>query len=466
MSGLPCLFGICCLPNTSRGRSVHDVPADPGFDGLGTDWNLQPAALLRNRTKNGGEMGVFDVAAALMVLAALLGYVNFRFLRLPHTVGLTVMGAAASLAFVAADEFLTGPDLGAAFRQFVLGVDFSSALLEGMLSFLLFAGALHVDLGCLIQRRWTVAVLATVGVLISTALVGAGFHLIAGLLGFPMPFLWALLFGALISPTDPVAVMGILKSVGVPPALEAEVAGESLFNDGVGIVLVSILTSAALGSGDLSAGGAFELFTVEALGGAALGLILGWVAFLAIRSIDEHNLEVMLTLALVMGGYALAQHLHVSGPIAMAVAGLLMGNHGTRLGMSESSRRHVEGFWSLLDEILNSVLFLLIGLEVVAIATDAGHLLLGLAAIPLVLAVRAVSVAVPIAALGELRRGPFAILVWGGLRGGISIALALGLPEGPERTTILAATYIVVAFSVIVQGITVGKAARRLLKAH
>ncbi|NNG02609.1 MAG: sodium:proton antiporter [Inquilinus sp.] len=407
-----------------------------------------------------------DAAALLIVLAAVGGYANHRLIGLPHTIGLTVMGAAASLAMVGLDAAAPGLGLGAAVRGFVAGLDFPEALLDGMLSFLLFAGALHVDLGNLLRRKWAVATMATLGVLASTFLIGGGFWLIAGWFGYPLPFVWCLVFGALISPTDPVAVMGILKSARVPPSLEAKVAGESLFNDGVGVVVFSIVLAAATGGGDFSPGHAAELFVLEAGGGAALGLVLGWIAYRAMRTIDEHNLEVLITLALVMGGYALAQQLHVAGPVTMAVAGLLIGNHGAKFAMSDRTREHLTGFWSLLDEMLNSVLFLLIGLEIVAIAFDPGHLAIGVAGIALVLAARAVSVGLPMLALSRLApftEGAYPILVWGGLRGGISIALALTLPAGPLKVTILTATYVIVVFSVIVQGATIGTVARRFV---
>ncbi|MDH3596354.1 MAG: sodium:proton antiporter [Rhodospirillales bacterium] len=411
-------------------------------------------------------MSSFDAAAALVVLAALLGYLNHRFIGLQQTIGLTVMGALASLAVVGADALVPAAGLGRAVRGFLAGIDFHDALLNGMLSFLLFAGALHVDLGSLLKRKVAVFVMATAGVLLSTVIVAAGFKLASAALGLELPFIWCLVFGALISPTDPVAVLGILKTAKVPPSLEAKVAGESLFNDGVGVVVFSILLAAALGAEEFSLAHAAELFAVEALGGALLGLVLGWIVYRAMKAIDEHNLEVLLTLALVMGGYSLAQSLHVSGPVAMAVAGLLIGNHGTRFAMSERTREHVTRFWSLLDEILNAVLFLLIGLEVIAIALDAGHLLLGALAIAIVLAARAAAVGLPLAVLSRLTpftRGAYPILVWGGLRGGISIALALSLPEGPIKATVLTATYVVVVFSVVVQGATVGILARRVV---
>ena len=412
------------------------------------------------------SLNPIDAAAVLVVLAAVFGYVNHRLFKLPHTIGLTIMGALASLAVVAADALLPGFAPGHAVRGFLQGIDFHSALMEGMLSFLLFAGALHVDLAVLLRRKWPVLAMATAGVMISTLVVGLGFQGVALVLDLEIPFIWCLVFGALISPTDPVAVLGILKSAKVPESLEAKVAGESLFNDGVGVVVFSILLAAAISGGEFSLAHAGELFVIEALGGAVFGLLLGWLGVQAMKGIDEHNLEILITLAMVMGGYSLAQAWHLSGPVAMAVAGLLIGNHGVALAMSDTTRRHLLGFWSLIDEILNSVLFLLIGLEVVAVAIEVSYVVAGLAAIVIVLFARAVAVGLPMAVLSRFlpfTRGAYPILVWGGLRGGISIALALTLPEGPLRDLILTATYVVVVFSVVIQGATVGAAARRFV---
>lgn len=402
-------------------------------------------------------MTPLDVAAILIVLAAVFGYVNYRIIGLPHTMGLTVMGAVASIAVVALDAALPGLGLGHGVRVFFAGIDFRTALMDGMLAFLLFAGALHVDLSLILRRKWTILSLATIGVLISTVMIGFGFKGMSLLLGLDVPILWCLVFGALISPTDPVAVLGILKSAKVPASLEAKVAGESLFNDGVGVVVFSILLAAALGAGEFSLVHAAELFLLEAVGGAVFGLAIGWLGFVAMRGIDEHNLEVLITMAMVMGGYALAQAIHVSGPVAMAVAGLLIGNHGVSLAMSERTRAHVLQFWSLVDEMLNSVLFLLIGLEVLVVGVSVELAMIAAVAIPIVLAARLISVAVPISLLSlrqTYSRGAIAILTWGGLRGGISVALALSLPATAYKPAILAATYAVVVFSIIVQGLT------------
>ena len=412
------------------------------------------------------SLNPIDAAAVLVVLAAVFGYVNHRLFKLPHTIGLTIMGALASLAVVAADALIPGFAPGHAVRAFLRGIDFHTALMEGMLSFLLFAGALHVDLAVLLRSKWPVLAMATAGTMISTVVVGLGFKGVTLALGLEVPFVWCLVFGALISPTDPVAVLGILKVAKVPESLEAKVAGESLFNDGVGVVIFSILLAAALSGGEFSVVHGAEMFLIEAVGGALFGFAVGWIGFRAMKGIDEHNLEILITLAVVMGGYALAGALHVSGPVAMAVAGLLIGNHGVALAMSETTRRHLLGFWSLIDEILNSVLFLLIGLEVVAIAIEASFLIAGLISIVIVLAARAIAVGVPMALMMRFlpfTRGAFPVLVWGGLRGGISIALALSLPDGAMRDLILSATYVVVVFSVVVQGASVGAAARRFV---
>jgi CPA1 family monovalent cation:H+ antiporter len=342
--------------------------------------------------------------------------------------------------------------------------------MEGFLSALLFAGAVHIDLSEIAARKWAITLMATVGVLISTFLVGGAIWFVARFLEFDLPFIWALVFGALISPTDPVAVLGILKTVHVPPLLSAKIAGESLFNDGVGVVIFTIMVALALGTGH-GAGefGAIQvagLFIAEAFGGAALGLVCGLIAFLLMYSLDEHNLEIMITLALVTGAYTVALHLHVSGPIAMVVSGLLIGNQGARLAMSEKTRRHVFEFWELTDEILNSVLFLLIGLEVLVIRPSLEHAWLALAAIPIVLAARWVSVSVPIGLMAireRFTRGAIRILTWGGLRGGISVALALSLPAVAYKAPILTATYAVVVFSIIVQGLTMKPLVRRIM---
>jgi CPA1 family monovalent cation:H+ antiporter len=411
-----------------------------------------------------------DIIAILLGLAALFGYLNHKFLKLPHTIGLVVIALAASGGVLAIDYFLPALHIAPTVRDVLDDIDFYEALMEGFLCALLFAGAIHIDLSKLAERKWAIGLMATIGVLISTFIVGAAIWLVAGLTGLDLPFLWALVFGALISPTDPVAVLGILKTVRVPPLLEAKIAGESLFNDGVGVVVFTIMVALAMGAGhggaELGALDIAELFVLEAFGGAALGLIFGLVAFYLLYSLDEHNLEIMITLALVTGAYGTALHLHVSGPIAVVVAGILIGNQGARLAMSERTRTHLFQFWELTDEILNSVLFLLIGLEVLIILPGLDYFWLMLAAIPIVLAARAVAVSVPIGLLAVRERfttGAIRILTWGGLRGGISVALALSLPPSEFKAPILAATYAVVVFSIIVQGLTMKPLVARLM---
>jgi CPA1 family monovalent cation:H+ antiporter len=402
----------------------------------------------------------FDAASILIVLAAGLGYFNHRYLRLPSSVGLTVTGAVASLLVIGIDALMPGSNLSAEVRTFLADIDFHTTLMDGMLSFLLFAGALHVNWSDMRRGRWPIVILSTVGVCLSTAIVGAGFWGVAGLLGLGLPPIWCFVFGALISPTDPVAVMAVLKRAAVPPTLQATVAGESLFNDGVGVVVFAILLAAATGTEPFSISHAAVNFMREAGGGVVLGLVIGWVGYSMMKSIDEYNIEVMISLAVVMGGYSLAHLMHISGPVAMAVAGLVIGNAAVAHAMSDQTRDYLIKFWALIDEILNAVLFLLIGLEVIAIEPDPMLLVLGLVAIPLAIGARVVSVGVPLALLKPfLSLGGLALptLVWGGLRGGISIALALSLPDTPVRSAILAATYAIVLFAVIVQGASLGK---------
>ncbi|MEK9945428.1 MAG: sodium:proton antiporter [Alphaproteobacteria bacterium] len=418
------------------------------------------------------NLGLINIATAVITLAAVFGYINYRWLKLPSTIGLVVIALATSLGVIALDAAVPNLNLRDTARAAFLQIDFHETLMVGLLSFLLFAGALHVNLDELLARKWAIGSLATVGVLISTALNAIGIFYLAQLLGIDLPFVWALVFGALISPTDPVAVLGILKNVpGVPPSLRAKIAGESLFNDGVGVVVFAILLAIAVGGGHggeaIGALDVVELFVVEALGGALLGLLTGLVAFYAIKSIDDYNLEILITLSLVMLTYGIASQLHVSGPIAVVIAGLLMGNHGTRLAMSDKTRQHVETFWNLLDEILNAALFLLIGFEVIALSFTTPELLGMLAAIPIALAARFVAVSLPITVLGlrqEFTKGAIPVLTWGGLKGGISVALALSLPDVAAREPILAITYGVVVFSIIVQGLSIRRVVERTVR--
>ena len=403
-------------------------------------------------------MSVFAVASVVVVVAALMAYVNLRVLKMAPTIGLAVLGAGASLVVVVIDLVMPDWRLTEGLKAFLARVDFKTTLLDGMLSFLLFAGALHVDLAQVRLARWPILVLSSLGTLVSTFLVGGLFWLAAVAAHIDLPFIWCLVFGALISPTDPVAVLSIIKGVKAPPAVEAVVAGESLFNDGIGVVIFSIVAEAIIHPHvSLTIGHAAVLFAQEAIGGGALGLALGWLAMKVMSSIDDYRVEVLVTLATVMGGYSLAAALGVSGPVAMAVAGLMLGNHGAGEVMSETVRDYVLKFWSVIDELLNAILFVLIGLEAVALAGHASTIAWSLLAIPIALFSRVISVAVPLPLWRK--QLPFklslAVLVWGGLRGGISIALALSLPDGAFKELVLAPTYLVVLFTVVVQGSTV-----------
>jgi len=338
------------------------------------------------------------------------------------------------------------------------GIDFNKALMHGMLSFLLFSGALHVNLDDLAKHKRIISILATFGVVISTFIVGGSAWLVFSLIGTKLPFIYCLLFGSLIAPTDPIAVIGILKKAGVPKSLETKITGESLFNDGVAVVVFLVIMGIIAGGHDVTVQHIILLFIEEAIGGIFFGFIIGWLTYLMLKSVDNYQVEVLLTLALVMGGFALAHAIHVSGPIAMVVAGIFIGNRGRLFAMSERTREHLDSFWELMDEILNAVLFLLIGLEVLVIATKGSYLIAGLAMIPIVLLARFISVGLPVTFMRRIKDfspNVVKIMTWGGLRGGISVALALSIPNGPEREALLTVTYIIVVFSILVQGLTI-----------
>jgi len=410
---------------------------------------------------------VLDVAAALLVLTALLSYANQRWLKLPTTIGVMAISLALSLALVALDAIGIAGSLHAREQGLIRSIDFSELLMQGMLSLLLFAGALHVDVKSLRDYRWQVGLLAFLGTAASTVVVGVALWIAIGAIGLPVPLLECLLFGALISPTDPIAVIGMLKSAGAPRNLEVVIAGESLFNDGVGVVLFTLLLGMALAGGTPTLGHAALLLLREAGGGLLFGWALGAVTTRLLRGIDHYQVEVLLTLAAVVGGYALANRLHVSGPLAMVVAGLIVGS-----GRHEqATKRHVDLFWELLDDILNAVLFVLVGMEVITIHFPLGPaaaLLAGVAAIAITLAARWLTVGLPVALARRAFRlpvGAAAVLTWGGLRGGISIALALAIPPGPWRETLIALTYCVVAFAILVQGLTFDRLVRATVRA-
>jgi Na+:H+ antiporter len=406
-------------------------------------------------------MPLFDIIAILITLSALFSWVNHRFLQLPTTIGLMLISLLMSLFLLAPVPYTDALEHDV---ELMLGsVDFDETLLHGMLSFLLFAGALHVNLHDLARQKWVIGILATAGVVGSTFLVGGGACLLFGWLGLNIPLIHCLLFGSLISPTDPIAVMGILKNAGAPKSLETKIAGESLFNDGVAVVVFLVLLRIAEGGEGTSAVDVLELFLNEAIGGLIFGLVSGWLALKMLCRVDNYQVEVLITLALAGGGYALAEHLHLSAPIAIVVAGLLIGNTGRQQAMSDKTVEHVDDFWELVDEILNAVLFVIIGLEVMVVSLSGAYLVAGLLAIPLVLIARLISVGLPIGILRRFRSfspGVVTILTWGGLRGGISVAMALSLPEGEPRDILVTVTYVIVVFSILIQGLTLGPVVR------
>ncbi len=403
-------------------------------------------------------MSLFEIISLLLCLAAVFSYINYKYIKLPTTIGIMLLSLLFSLGLLLFGEF--GFSLDEQATVLVKSIDFNEALLHGMLSFLLFAGALHVNLNDLREQKWVIGTLATVGVISSTFIIGTVMYYILGWLGIPVAYIYCLVFGALISPTDPIAVMGILKLVGAPKTLETKIAGESLFNDGVGVVVFLVLLGIATGGDEMSASHVVELFAVEALGGVFFGLGLGYLGFFMLKGVDNYQVEALITLALVSGGYAFAESIHISAPIAIVVAGLFIGNQGRTLAMSDNTRERLDDFWELIDEILNAILFLLIGVELLILTFTNQFMLAGLLAIPVVLLARFICVGIPIKIMSKFRTfSPYAttILTWGGLRGGISVALALSIPDGPAREPLLVITYFIVVFSILVQGLTIKK---------
>lgn len=412
-------------------------------------------------------MDYFLIITILVALAAAFGYINVRFLKLPNTIGLMLITIVFTLGVFALSYF--DSTLLDAERYIITQIDFKEVLLDVMLSFLLFAGALHTNFEQLKVQRWPVFVFSTLGVLVSTFLVGIAMFLILPLFNLNISLVNCLLFGALISPTDPIAVLGILKKAGAPKNLETKIVGESLFNDGVGVVVfLTIFQIAQLGVDQVEVSQIVQLFGQEVLGGIALGLALGWVTYRLLKSIDDYDIEVIITLATVMVGTAVAHNLHVSAPLAMVAAGLFVGNDTVRSAtMSETTENYVDKFWELIDILLNTILFVLIGMELLVVSFQGDYVMAGLLAIPIILICRYLSLLFPIKFF-EKRLG-FApktnlIMTWGGLRGGISIALALGLTLEMERDLFLVITYIVVVFSILVQGLTVGKLIKKYTK--
>jgi len=410
-------------------------------------------------------MSLFEIIAALLTLTAVFSFMNYRILKLPTTIGIMFLSLVFSLLIILLGDFSSG--LRASAESLVNQIDFNKAVLHGMLSCLLFAGALHVNLDDLKEQRWVIATLATIGIMVSTVLVGSIMYFVFGILGIKIDFLWCLVFGSLISPTDPIAVMGILKIVGAPKTLETKIAGESLFNDGVGVVIFLVLLGLATGQTEASAAHVLGLFAKEAIGGAIFGLGVGYLGYWMLKQVDNYQVEALITLGLVTGSYALAEHFHISAPIAIVITGLFIGNQGRSLAMSDKTRERLDDFWELIDEILNAVLFLLIGVEILILSLKGEYLLAGLIAIPVVLFVRWISVGLPVQLMRRKRTfTPHAIkiMTWGGLRGGISVALALSLPKDVlARDPILTVTYCVVIFSILVQGTTIKKLLNKAL---
>ncbi len=410
-------------------------------------------------------MSLFDLTAIVLSLTAIFGYVNYRFLGLPTSIGVVLISLLFSLGLIAVQHL--GFDLATQARRIIERIDFNKALMQGMLGFLLFAGALNVDLKDLLSHKWSIALFVGIGVIGSTFIIGLLMWAGLGVMGIDLPLLYCLLFGALISPTDPIAVLALLKQLRAPKALETKIAGEALFNDGVGVVVFLTLYGLVTSGGEPSWTQVGGLFLVESVGGITLGLVFGWVTYVLLRSIDNYELEVLLTLALVTGVYALAETLHTSGLLAIVAAGLLIGNQGRHLAMSDLTRQRLDQFWEMLDSILNMALFVMIGLEMVLLSFDESHWLAAGLAIPVVLTARLVSVSVPATVLrtrGGATPHLVKIMTWGGLRGGISVALALSLPPGAERELILTMTYAVVVFSLLVQGLSVSPLIRYAIK--
>lgn len=409
-------------------------------------------------------MELFNILAIVISLTAFFAYVNHRFIGLPVTIGVMVIALCVSLFLQIVDLF--GFHLGDEAERWLSTIDFNTTLLHGMLSYLLFAGSLHVKLDDLQDQKWIIGLLATVGTLLSTFLVGTITWWVLAFLGISVPYIMCLVFGSLISPTDPIAVLSILKNAKAPKSLEVKITGESLFNDGVGVVIFLVLAEIAAGTQEPIPSHIVGLFVQEAIGGGVFGLVLGIIGYRLLKSIDQYQVEVLITLGIVTGGYALASTLHLSGPIAIVVAGLIIGNQGREFAMSAQTRKHLDGFWELIDEILNAVLFVLIGLEVLVLTFTQEYLFASLLLIPLILLCRLFAIGVPMTVMRQIREfTPNAIwlMTWGGLRGGISVALALSLPASTERDMILAITYAVVVFSIIVQGLTMEKLVKWLV---
>ncbi|SFM71725.1 monovalent cation:H+ antiporter, CPA1 family [Algoriella xinjiangensis] len=412
-------------------------------------------------------MELYYSFSVLIVLAALFSYANIRFLKLPGTIGIMLIAMLVSVAIrLLGDNYF--PDATKEFFQLFNSLDFNEILMGAMLNFLLFAGAMHVNFSDLKNLRWTIATYATISVVLSAFIISGILYYIAPYFGIQIPYIYCLLFGTLISPTDPIVVLGILKQAKVPKTIETKITGESLFNDGVAVVMFAVVLQIAT---NVNFDATFEnvslLFLEEAGGGVVLGLLLGFTASSAMKKIDDYKVSALITLSIVMGGFLVAKELHVSSPLAMVIAGLIIGNYGKKVAMSSSTRDYLTKFWELIDEVMNAILFLFIGFELLLIDDLMDQILLGVAAIFMVLFSRALSIVIPARTLlrkNTFSKGSLIVLVWGGIRGGVSIALVLSMPNSEWKELLLEITYIVVLFSIVVQGLTVGSVAKRVLK--
>ena len=406
-------------------------------------------------------MEFFHLFSILIVLSAAFAYINFRFLKLPNAIGLMLVSLLFSFLILITGSYF--PEVKTVIEHRLNEINFSELLLEGMLSFMLFAGAIHIKYADLKSEKLSIMLFSTISVVLSTVIIGYASFYLLNAFGLEVNLINAMLFGSLISPTDPIAVLSILKSAGVSKSLETKIAGESLFNDGVAVVVFITILQLSKPDVDTSFVGVLSLFGQEAIGGILLGLVLGWTGYKLVASIDHYQVEVLVTLAVVMGGYTFAHYTHVSGPLAMVVAGLITGNHGKAYGMSKITAEYVDKFWELIDEILNAILFVLIGLELLIIETNKTIFIVSFILIGIILITRYISVYIPsifIRLKEQMTRKTLVILTWGGLRGGISIALALSIPISLNRDIWVTITYVVVCFSILVQGMTIGKVAK------